>query len=180
MEQPFHVIVEEGPDRDKKIGVPPAGIRLGRSSKNDVKLNDMTMSRFHCRLFWKAGDGLWAADLGSANQTLLNRQPLQESRVRVGDRLTLGNTILKVTLDQPVAGDKAREAAPPAPVPGKKIDLQRPPVKTHRSPLFQQILFALLSVMAVVALAALLFRTSSRLPGPADVSPVGTGQRPSR
>ncbi|MCX6993321.1 MAG: FHA domain-containing protein [Kiritimatiellaeota bacterium] len=94
-----HLVVEAGPDKGLTITVPPHGIRVGRSSNNDVVLKDSVMSRFHCRFFFKPDDGLWAEDLGSANQTLLNQAPMHVARLHDGDRLVLGDTTLKVDND---------------------------------------------------------------------------------
>jgi pSer/pThr/pTyr-binding forkhead associated (FHA) protein len=99
-EQIIHLIVEDGPDRGKEIAVRPAGIRIGRSSNNDVALSDPVMSRFHCRLFFKPHEGLWVEDLGSANNTLVNSSPVRLSRLKRDDRLTLGDTTLKVVSDE--------------------------------------------------------------------------------
>ncbi|MDP2989753.1 MAG: FHA domain-containing protein, partial [Kiritimatiellota bacterium] len=94
-----HLVVEAGPDKGLVITVSPHGIRVGRSSNNDVVLKDSVMSRFHCRFFFKPEDGLWAEDLGSANQTLLNQAPMHVARLHVGDRLVIGDTTLKVDND---------------------------------------------------------------------------------
>jgi pSer/pThr/pTyr-binding forkhead associated (FHA) protein len=96
----YHLMVEAGPDKGLMLTVPVHGIRVGRSSNNDVVLKDPVMSRFHCRFFFKPEDGLWAEDLGSANQTLLNQAPMRESRLRVDDRLTLGDTTIRVVNDR--------------------------------------------------------------------------------
>lgn len=100
-EHHIHLIVEEGADKGLEITVPPDGLRVGRSSSNDVVLKDPAMSRFHCRFFFKSSDGLWAEDLGSANQTMINGAPLQEARVRVGERIMIGDTVIKIVSDQP-------------------------------------------------------------------------------
>jgi len=94
-EQPFHFIVEDGPETGRRIGVPPGGARIGRSSKNDITLNDGSLSRFHCRAFFKNG-ALWISDLASTNETLLNHKPVQESALQIGDRVEIGETIMKV------------------------------------------------------------------------------------
>jgi len=109
-----HLSVEQGPEKGRKVTIPPAGARIGRSSHNDICFNDPVMSRFHCRFYFKPGEGLWAEDLGSANQTLLNGEPLRDSRVRIGDRLTLGDTVVQV-LSEAEPGTKP--AAKPGPLP---------------------------------------------------------------
>jgi hypothetical protein len=78
------------------------------------------MSRFHCRFYFKPGEGLWAEDLGSANQTLVNDKPLFDSRLQVDDRLTIGDTTLKVLHDEMPAA--AGKPAPPAGKPAQLAD----------------------------------------------------------
>ena len=99
-ERHIHIIVEAGPDEGREISIPPEGARIGRSSNNDIALKDPVMSRYHCRVFFKPNEGLWVEDLGSANSTLLNSEPVHVLRMQIGDRLTLGDSILKVVSDE--------------------------------------------------------------------------------
>ncbi len=99
MQNTVHVIVESGAEKGKRISVPPAGARLGRSSKNDVTLEDPLLSRHHCRLFFKENEGLWVTDLGSANHTVVNGQEVMEKRLWPGDRIEIGDTVLAVLDD---------------------------------------------------------------------------------
>lgn len=103
MENTCHLVVKGGPDKGLEIVIPVDGARVGRSSNNDIVLNDPAMSRFHCRFFFRPKDGLWAQDLGSANQTRVNDEPLHETRVHAGDRITMGDTTLEVVSDKPAA-----------------------------------------------------------------------------
>ena len=96
----IHIIVEKGPDQGKEISIRPEGARIGRSSNNDIALNDPVMSRYHCRVFFKQNEGLWVEDLGSANNTLLNSEPIHMTRMKIGDRIMLGDTVLKVISDK--------------------------------------------------------------------------------
>ncbi len=96
MAETIHIVVESGPNKGKTITVPPEGARMGRSSKNDIVLVDPLLSRHHCRLFWKTDAGLWLSDLGSANQTLVNGQSVQETALKPDDRIEMGDTVLKV------------------------------------------------------------------------------------
>lgn len=94
------------------ITIPPDGARLGRSSKNDIVLVDPLLSRHHCRLFFRTGGGLWVSDLGSANQTLLNGSPIQESALKAGDAIELGDTKLRV-VNTDISGAAAMEKPEP-------------------------------------------------------------------
>ena len=95
----YHIIVEKGPDKDRKIFIDPNGSRLGRSSNNDIALDDPALSRYNNRFFFKPDDGLWISDLGSVNTTLVNDKPVQEVRLQIGDRILVGETTLCVISD---------------------------------------------------------------------------------
>lgn len=148
-EQPVHLIVEEGPDLGMEISVRPEGVRVGRSSNNDVVLKDPVMSRYHCRLFFKPGEGLWVEDLGSANNTLLNADPVRLIRMKPGDRLTLGDTTLKVVSDElpgassgPLFGESEKKIFDSNPT---------PPSKFAPEPRQKQILAIVLVIFAIAA-----------------------------
>lgn len=91
-----HLMVVKGEDAGKTITVPPAGVRLGRSTKNDIVLADPSLSRHHCRLYFKPEGALCVADLGSSNQTLVNNVPVTETELRTGDLVVIGNDEMKV------------------------------------------------------------------------------------
>ncbi len=99
MTDKYHLIVEQGPDKDRKIVIDPSGSRLGRSSNNDIALNDPALSRYNNRFFFKPDEGLWISDLASANKTLVNNQPIKEIRLKIGDRILAGETTLCVISD---------------------------------------------------------------------------------
>lgn len=66
---------------------------IGRDSKARFVVKEETISREHVRLTVKPG-GVLVEDLGSANGTLLNGQPLKKAaKLRPGDKLLLGENI---------------------------------------------------------------------------------------
>lgn len=107
------LLVESGPDKGMSIVVPPVGARVGRASGNDIVLTDPSLSRFHCRFYFKDGRALHVSDLASTNETLVNDRPSPDGHLRVGDRITIGETVIGVVHDG-VAG--AAPAAAPAPL----------------------------------------------------------------
>lgn len=113
--QKVNLIIEDGVGRGREIVVKAEGSRIGRSSSNDIVIKDPALSRYHCRVFFKPGEGLWAEDLGGSNQALLNNKPLTEARIAPGDRLTLGDTTLLVLSDECFGEKAADQAAPNAP-----------------------------------------------------------------
>ncbi len=82
----------------KRFAVPQGGLRLGRSSSNDIHIPDEELSRNHC-LFEAVGeDGVRLTDLASANGTSLNGRSLGDApaNLKVGDVIVVGTTILRV------------------------------------------------------------------------------------
>jgi DNA-binding CsgD family transcriptional regulator len=63
---------------------------LGRGVDCDLVVNDSSVSRKHCRIYFQR-DEPWVIDLESRNGTLLNGSSISEERLlRDGDILTLG------------------------------------------------------------------------------------------
>ena len=162
MERLVHLVVESGLNKGREITVPPGGVRIGRSSRNDVVLNDAVMSRFHCRIFFKPGEGLWVTDLGSANGTQVDGVTVQEARVPVGGRIGLGDTTLKVLCDA-VPSELEPSGSSSEPSPGTdqaqsssgNVDLGlRKDSRTVPMPSLRRRLLAVLVVMCLAAIAA--------------------------
>jgi hypothetical protein len=93
------LIVERGPLVGHRFPVPSNGLLLGRSSRCDLAFLDPSLSRRHCRLEWR-GMVLWVVDLNSANQTLVNGQPIHESPLMPNDTITVGETTLRVRQEE--------------------------------------------------------------------------------
>lgn len=93
-----YLIVIAGPHVGKMFKIEQQETTVGRSSKADMYVNDVGISRSHARLIaW--GDDVFVEDLQSANGTYLNGERLSR-RVQLtdGDKITLGSTtILKFT-----------------------------------------------------------------------------------
>ena len=127
-EPAIHLQIEAGPDRGRRMTVPDAGARIGRSSQNDVELTDPAVSRFQCRVFFKPDESLWVSDLGSTNQTVVNGQPVLETALQIGDAIEMGETILRVVhnrLHGPAAAAPLPPPLPPpaAPAQAAEVDL---------------------------------------------------------
>ena len=76
---------------------------LGRALEADVRVNDARVSRLHARITINrdaaTGEASYRiADLGSTNGTLLNGQPVTETFLQDGDKLTIGEHLLRFEL----------------------------------------------------------------------------------
>ncbi|MDP9149481.1 MAG: DUF4388 domain-containing protein [Myxococcota bacterium] len=82
---------------------PDKHIVIGRSSDLDMVLVEDMVSRKHARLALQ-GDQIWIEDLGSTNGTFVNGEKITRMRLKEGDRVLIGTSILKL-----IAGDAPRE-----------------------------------------------------------------------
>lgn len=113
-----HLLVESGKDQGKRFSLGEGETTVGRSIDNDVILTDASVSRKHFRVVRTSGDyHFW--DLGSGNGTLLNGVRVFDSPLVDGDRLELGESVLRVE-----APSAPRSPYSPAILPGT------PPVNT--------------------------------------------------
>jgi len=102
------LMVTTGELAGRRFSVGSGGLRLGRSSSNDIHVPDEELSRNHC-LFEAVGeDGLRLTDLASANGTYLNGRPLggDPAELHVGDLVEVGSTVVRIVGEQrePAAG----------------------------------------------------------------------------
>jgi hypothetical protein len=74
---------------------PGATLRLGRSSDNDLHLNDTFVSSHHARMSVTA-EGLLLEDLGSTNGTFLNGEEVGRAWLQPGDEVAVGDTVFRV------------------------------------------------------------------------------------
>ncbi len=85
--------------------VPDKQIVVGRSSDLDMVLVEDMVSRKHARIAMQQ-DQIWIEDLGSTNGTFVNGEKIKRARLKEGDRVLIGTSILKV-----IAGDATSPAA---------------------------------------------------------------------
>ncbi|MGD0984188.1 MAG: FHA domain-containing protein [Acidimicrobiales bacterium] len=89
--------VVDPPQRRGRVFELGEEVTVGRSPGCAVPLDDDTFaSSIHARVFRRSGE-LWIEDLGSTNGTWLNDERLEvPARLRRGDRVKVGSTILEV------------------------------------------------------------------------------------
>jgi len=78
----------------------PSGelILIGRGEQCDIRLDDPSASRVHCRLLSRGGK-VFLTDAGSRWGTLVNGQMVTECELHPGDEITVGETTLKLTAE---------------------------------------------------------------------------------
>src|SRR5437868_5344459 len=85
---------------------PDKPIVVGRSSDLDMVLVEDMVSRRHAKIAY-AGDQITIEDLGSTNGTFVNGEKVKKARLKEGDRVLIGTSILKVVAADPSAGTDA-------------------------------------------------------------------------
>src|SRR5512140_1363679 len=93
-------------------------IVIGRSSELDMVLVEDMVSRKHAKITFTAGK-ITIEDLGSTNGTFVNGEKVKQARLKEGDRILIGTSILKLVhqgantqeLDEVAVKQKLEEVA---------------------------------------------------------------------
>ena len=106
-------LVVQLPD-GKEVHHPVVGseITIGRDPSNRIPIADQFVSKFHAKLVISQSS-ITLVDLGSANKTYVNGEPIREAAVRYGDELQFAG--VRCRLVAPDAEQKAARSAPPPP-----------------------------------------------------------------
>lgn len=89
------VVVIHGEGLGKRVDIGERPILIGRLQEADLPLEHKSVSRQHCRI-WRDGNHYRIRDLGATNPTRLNDVRIApEARLEDGDRITVGESILK-------------------------------------------------------------------------------------
>jgi pSer/pThr/pTyr-binding forkhead associated (FHA) protein len=98
--------VLEGIDKGRifrDLGTP---VTLGREEGNALRLNDERVSRFHAKI-QQDGDDIILTDLESTNGTRVNGAVVQIRRLRIGDRVGVGRSVLLFGSNEQIASRMA-------------------------------------------------------------------------
>src|SRR5437588_8388086 len=85
--------VVDGVDKGRVFRDLPLPLTIGREEGNLLRLNDERVSRFHAKIQQDDKD-LILTDLESTNGTRVNGHVVQIRRLRVGDRIAMGRSLL--------------------------------------------------------------------------------------
>jgi pSer/pThr/pTyr-binding forkhead associated (FHA) protein len=99
--------VLEGIDKGRIFRNLPTPVTIGREEGNALRLNDERVSRFHAKVQCDNGE-IILTDLESTNGTKVNGNVIQIRRLRPGDRISVGRSLLLFGSDQEI---NARHAA---------------------------------------------------------------------
>src|SRR5205085_3148460 len=94
--------VLEGVDKGRTFRDLPTPVTIGREEGNLLRLNDERVSRFHAKVQQDGGD-IILTDLESTNGTRVNGAVVQIRRLRFGDRVCVGRSLLLFGSNEEIA-----------------------------------------------------------------------------
>src|ERR1700731_670931 len=111
----FHVL--EGIDKGRVFREMQTPVTIGREEGNVLRLNDERVSRFHAKVQFDNGEAI-LTDLESTNGTRVNSHVVQIRRLRPGDRVGVGRSLLLYGSDAEIAARHASLVSTSTPAPG--------------------------------------------------------------
>ena len=121
--------VLEGIDKGRIFRDLPTPVTIGREEGNVLRLNDERVSRFHAKI-QQDSDDIILTDLESTNGTRVNGRVVQIRRLRPGDRICVGRSLLLFGSDEQIRarvaslaglankqGERSNEDSPLVPMP---------------------------------------------------------------
>ena len=85
----FAIVVEKGPRKGMTFLLKEGNTTVGRHPESDIFLNDVTVSRHHCR-FVTQSHSLTVEDSGSTNGTYVNEERVDSAVLTAGDEVLVG------------------------------------------------------------------------------------------
>jgi signal transduction histidine kinase len=96
------LFVIQGADQGKRFELDDRPAGLGRDASNTIRLHDHEISRRHAEVR-RDGEGFRVVDLGSANGTYINGQAIDQTPLKPGDQIRLGQTVMLFDAAPPAA-----------------------------------------------------------------------------
>src|SRR5271156_2560946 len=108
----FSIIISEKGGAERREGFDKNEINVGRVQGNDLMLPKGNVSKHHARLLFRDGRFI-VTDLKSTNGTYVNgRKISQATIVREGDKIYIGDFVLRIETGQSVASSEPERSDP--------------------------------------------------------------------
>lgn len=102
-------LVLEGVDKGRVYRDLPIPVTIGREEGNALRLNDERVSRFHAKVQTEDND-IILTDLDSTNGTRVNGSAIQIRRLRPGDQVSIGRSMLLYGTMEEIAARRTTSA----------------------------------------------------------------------
>lgn len=83
------IVITRGPGAGSRYSLVSEAVQVGRHPRNDVLLDDVSVSRHHARIV-RRSESYVLQDLGSLNGTYVNGERVEEAPLRHGDEVQVG------------------------------------------------------------------------------------------
>lgn len=168
----------------RRFSVGEGGLRLGRSSSNDIHVPDEGLSRNHCMFEMSGEHGLRLTDLASANGTFVNGRQIGANPVELndGDIVEVGSVRVRVGSLAAAASRQSAASADAAVAASVDLGLGGPAASAspgaarRRSPV-ANILWAV-AILAVLGAMAVIVLAPARHDGPSAPAPIAADEQP--
>ncbi|MEQ8819518.1 MAG: FHA domain-containing protein [Sumerlaeia bacterium] len=118
---PALLVVLRGKQADRRFPLSRGSIAIGRANDNDIRLHDWFVSKKHAVVSFENEEFI-LRDLGSWRGTMVNGQPVKESKLHQSDKIMFGNTVLEFRFATPEELEKLA-AMPPEQIPDNASEL---------------------------------------------------------
>jgi hypothetical protein len=112
--------VLEGIDKGRAYRELPTPVTIGREEGNLLRLNDERVSRFHAKVQFDNGEVI-LTDLESTNGTRVNGNVVQIRRLKAGDRVGVGRSLLLFGTCEEIVARQAELAGAGVPTAGSSV-----------------------------------------------------------
>ena len=97
------ITVDKGPDKLGTLSFESAVVKIGRGEENDIALSsDPRVSRYHAEI-QQHGTDFFVVNVSQKNFLLVNNVQADREKLSSGDRIQIGDTILKIDYHKPTA-----------------------------------------------------------------------------
>lgn len=104
-------LVLEGVDKGRVYRDLQIPVTIGREEGNGLRLNDERVSRYHAKVQYEDGDVI-ITDLDSTNGTRVNGAAIQIRRLRPGDQVSIGRSMLLFGTMEEIAARRNASGVP--------------------------------------------------------------------
>lgn len=125
----FYVI--RGPDHGRHYPIRGSLAGIGREATNLIQLSDTEVSRQHALISRTAESRFELRDCGSSNGTYVNSRPVRTAKLRSGDRVQVGRTLMIFTGGPDVQPQRFDQPVQIVPGSAKSDDQIRGRAKSH-------------------------------------------------
>lgn len=87
------LLITRGGEQGRRISIDQSVLRIGRDASNAIRILDNEISRQHAEIRYDKGE-CSIVDLVSSNGTYVNGQRITEVKLKTGDRIQIGKTVL--------------------------------------------------------------------------------------